>query len=66
MSITDIVFLCGICGGFVVFATILAWGDHQTRNMSRDRTQKPQVAAPPGLQISKGAEISKTERSLAA
>ncbi len=44
MSTAQIVVLTGICSAFVVFAAVLAWGEHLTRNIGRDRGRKPQAA----------------------
>ena len=51
MSISQIVILSVICGAFVLFAAVLAWGDHQTGKVSHNRAAKPQVAASPDLQL---------------
>jgi hypothetical protein len=55
MSISQILVLTGICGAFVVFAVLLAWGDYQTRNVSHGRAAKPQGATGSGLRMIKGA-----------
>lgn len=36
MSTMQIVILSGVCVAFVVFATVLAWGDYQTKDIRRD------------------------------
>ena len=37
MPTVDLIILCGIVVAFVAFAVVLAWGDHQTRNMPERR-----------------------------
>jgi hypothetical protein len=40
MPITDIIVVCVIISAFAIFAVVLAWADHQTREIaqaSRDR-----------------------------
>lgn len=36
MSIGEIISLTGIIVVFTVFAVVLAWGEHQTRNLNRN------------------------------
>lgn len=36
MSIGEIISLTGIIIAFTVFAVVLAWGEHQTRNLNRN------------------------------
>ena len=36
MSIGEIISLTGIIVAFTVFAVVLAWGEHQTRNLSHN------------------------------
>ena len=39
MSTDQIIALSVIVAAFVLFAVVLAWGDHQTRNLSRTVSQ---------------------------
>jgi hypothetical protein len=39
MSRFDIIVLGAIIFAFVVFGLTLAWGEHQTRHLSRERTE---------------------------
>lgn len=45
MPITDIVILSIIFGAFVAFAAVLAWGDHQTREIARASRQRALTGA---------------------
>ncbi len=37
MSFTDMLMFAAFCLAFVGFGVILAWGEHQTRHLSRDQ-----------------------------
>jgi len=39
MPISTILILAVIIAAFTLFAVVLAWGDYQTRNVSRERRQ---------------------------
>jgi cell division protein FtsL len=41
MPSSSIIFLGGIIAAFVLFAVVLAWVDHQTRNLSRREEELP-------------------------
>lgn len=41
MTLMNAFILVGITAMFVVFAAVLAWGEHQTRHLNRDFSQKP-------------------------
>ena len=41
MSIGEIISLTGIIVAFTVFAVVLAWGEHQTRNLERNAGKAP-------------------------
>ena len=41
MSIGEIISLTGIIVAFTVFAVVLAWGEHQTRNLNRNAGKSP-------------------------
>ena len=41
MPLMNILVLMGITTMFVVFAAVLAWGDHQTRHLTRNFGQTP-------------------------
>ncbi|MFY9895773.1 MAG: hypothetical protein WAK63_16775 [Xanthobacteraceae bacterium] len=43
MPITDAVIVAAIVAAFIVFAVVLAWGEYQTRHLSRPLAQ---AAAP--------------------
>ena len=44
MSITAIFVLVGIILAFIVFALVLAWGEYQTRNISKSGRQQAETA----------------------
>jgi hypothetical protein len=48
MPINDILFLVGIVFAFVAFAAALAWGDHQTRLVSRPKKEAAHAIKPGG------------------
>jgi hypothetical protein len=54
MSIFDIFMLSGIVFAFVLFALVLAWGDHQTRRLPREQQQQ---------QAQSGAQVVALKRS---
>jgi multisubunit Na+/H+ antiporter MnhC subunit len=35
MPLSNVLILIGIVAAFALFAVVLAWGDHQTRNLPR-------------------------------
>jgi hypothetical protein len=41
MTLIDAVIVSGIVAAFVLFTVVLAWGEYQTRGLSRDVGQKP-------------------------
>jgi hypothetical protein len=45
MPITDIVIVSIIIFAFVTFATVLAWGDHQTREIARASRERALAGA---------------------
>lgn len=44
MPITDIIIVSVITLAFVTFAAVLAWGDHQTREIARASRERALVA----------------------
>ena len=45
MPIANMLILSGIVLAFVFFAAVLAWGDYQTRHLSRDAGQRARASA---------------------
>ena len=48
MPITDAVIVAAIVAALIVFAVVLAWGEYQTRHLSRPLTQAAAPATKPG------------------
>jgi|GEM_PF-3944722 len=63
MSILGIVCLSAIIGAFVLFAAVLAWGEHQTRHLTRPvgKEQKRQVTTDAGFAALKDAAAAAKE-----
>jgi hypothetical protein len=45
MPITTIIALSAIVAAFLLFAAVLAWGEMQTRHLSRDNQQRARKSA---------------------
>lgn len=63
MSIVGIVCLSAIIGAFVLFAAVLAWGDYQTRHITRPirKERERQTATDAGFAALKDAAAKATE-----
>ena len=48
MPITDAVIVAAIVAAFIVFAVVLAWGEYQTRHLSRPLAHAAAPATKPG------------------
>ena len=48
MPITDAIIVAAIVAAFIVFAVVLAWGEYQTRHLSRPLAQEAAPATKPG------------------
>jgi len=48
MPITDAVIVAAIVAAFIVFAVVLAWGEYQTRHLSRPLAQAAAPVTKPG------------------
>ena len=40
MPLSSVLIVTGIAAAFALFAIVLAWGEHQTRNLRRDEAPK--------------------------
>jgi hypothetical protein len=65
MSIGEIVSLSAIIGAFLVFASVLAWGDYQTRGITHAPKARPRQAAQPGARTRQDA-ASETQEPIHA
>jgi hypothetical protein len=45
---TDAIIVAAIVAAFIIFAVVLAWGEYQTRHLSRPLTQAAAAATKPG------------------
>jgi hypothetical protein len=61
MSILAIVCLSAIIGAFVLFAAVLAWGDHQTRDINPVRKVRQRQATAAGVASLKDAATEARE-----
>jgi len=62
MSIIGIICLVGIVGAFVLFAAVLAWGDYQTRHVTRPiRKEQQRQGTNAGYAVLKGAAAEARE-----
>ncbi len=61
MSILGIVCLSAIIGAFVLFAAVLAWGDHQTRDINPARKARQRQATAAGVAALKDAAMEARE-----
>ncbi len=63
LPITDIAILALIILSFVIFAVVLAWGDHQTRDIAKaSRARALAVAAPAPKKAERKFDEKKPER----
>lgn len=65
MPITDILILCVITFAFVIFAVVLAWGEHQTREIARESRQRALTGAHVAS-LKRGAQADGVERKAGA
>ncbi len=47
MPVTDAIIVAAIVAAFIVFAVVLAWGEYQTRQLSRSHAQTAAPATKP-------------------
>ncbi len=61
MSIVEIISLSAIIAAFMLFAVVLAWGEHQTRGIAHPARKAPQQPASAGVDALKGAAAEMRE-----
>lgn len=65
MPLIDALILTAICVAFAGFGLLLAWGDSQTRNLSRTDRPNAEKAAPQGQRRIVSVVSSPRERQMA-
>ncbi len=61
MPIIDVIIVCAITAAFAIFATALAWGDQQTREIARESRRRA-LSGADVTSLKRRAQAASTER----